>query len=146
MKPIPFPSPFGTSAEGKNLEEARGEIVVLQEVVAELERRLETQAVLLRAVFALLNERHGFTEAELLGRFWEVEAERAGAPPKRCSRCGRGVNLRHLRCLYCNEACQVESAFDLLKMGVWPNLSSQPNGQELKLPDKEGITTRPIFY
>jgi hypothetical protein len=120
--------------QGKELHEARRNIAILQDAVAELQRRDEKQAVLLRTLFALLSERHGLTEADLLAHFRKVEAEKAGTPPRKCSRCGRPVNPRHHRCLYCGEACQVGSAFDLLEMGAWPNLPLPPTGEQ-------GITT-----
>ena len=114
MIPVPVPMPFGTPGEGRKLDEARGEIATLRDAVAELQRRVEKQAVLLRALFALLSERQGLTEAELLDRFRQAETERASAPAKMCSHCGRAVNLKHHRCLYCGEACTVGSAFELL--------------------------------
>jgi hypothetical protein len=82
--------------------------------LAGLQRRVQTQAVLVRALFGILSEKQGISQAELLARFRQVEADRAGAAPRRCTRCGRDVNPSQLRCLYCNEPCEVESAFDLL--------------------------------
>ena len=41
-------------------------------------------------------------------------AAKANAPAKSCAQCGRRVNLRDHRCLYCGEACLVQSAFELL--------------------------------
>jgi hypothetical protein len=142
MFPIPGPRPFSTSSDSKELNEARGDIAALEEEVAVLRRRLEKQAVLLRALFALLMQREGMTEAELLARFSQVEAQKANAPPKRCQRCGRAVNLRHHRCLYCEETYQVESAFDLLEMGAWPNLSEQAITQGSPPAGEQGITTQ----
>ena len=143
MIPYPVPIPFGSPGEDNRLDDARRDIVRLKEVIDDLAQRAEKQAVLLRAVFALLCERQGFTEAELLARFRQVEADRADAPPKRCSLCGRGINLRHNCCLYCDEACEVESAFEFLAMSAWPSLSSQATGRELQPPDKQGITSLP---
>jgi len=143
MIPVPVPMPFGTPGEGRKLDEARGEIATLRDAVVELQRRAEKQALLLRALFALLSERQGPTEAELLDRFRQVEAEKAGAPAKLCSRCGRPVSLKHNRCLYCGEAYQVQSAFEFLEAGAWPDLPPQPTGPASPPSGKHGITTQP---
>jgi ferredoxin len=114
MMPVPFPNPIGSPADNKKLDEARREITALRDAAADLQRRVEKQALLLRAFFALLGERHGLTEEELLDRFRQAETEQANAPVKLCAHCGRPVNQRHHRCLYCGEACPVQSAFELL--------------------------------
>jgi hypothetical protein len=126
---------FGDPAGREMLEEAQKDIRLLREAVGDLQRRLEKQAVLLRALFTLLNERQGLTEAEVLDRFRRVEAERAGAPAQKCAECGRAVNQRIHRCFYCGAACEVESAFELLDLGTWPNVVPPPGEQ--------GIATRP---
>jgi hypothetical protein len=125
------------------LDEAERDLRALREAVADLHRRLEKQAVLVRALFALLSARQGLTEAELLDRFREVEAARPGAPPRKCPDCGRGVNQRTQRCIYCGAACEVESAFELLELGTWPNLGPQSAGQGARPTEEHGITTRP---
>ncbi len=123
----------------RNLEEARGEIAILRDEIAELQRRLEKQAVLMRALYTLLSEKPGPTETELLDRFRQLEAERVGFPAKMCSLCGRPVNLRHNRCLYCGADCQVQSAFELLEM----NLPLQPTAPASWRSEEYGITARP---
>jgi ribosomal protein L32 len=132
--------PFESPQDRGKLEDTRREIDILRETVSDLERRLEKQAVLLRALFALLGERPGFTEAELIERFRQVETYKACAPAIKCPSCGRAVNLRHHRCLYCGEACPVESAFEYLEMGAWPTM---PTPRTERPGDEHGITTRP---
>ena len=138
MIPVPVPMPFGTPGEGRKLDEARGEIATLRDAVAELQRRVEKQAVLLRALFALLSAKHGLTEAELIARYREIEAARAGVQPKSCPECGRSVNQRTHRCIYCGAACEIESAFEFLELGAWPK--PRPG---LPPSEEHGITTRP---
>jgi hypothetical protein len=140
--PVPVPVPSGTPADRNKLDEAREDIRSLRETVADLRRRVEKQAVLLRALFALLSRKHGLTEAELLDRFRRVEAEKANAPSKKCSQCGRAVNQKTHRCIYCGEACEVESAFEFLELGSWPDLATRQAGPASRPPD-EGITSRP---
>jgi hypothetical protein len=140
---VPVPMPFGTPADRSKLDEAQGEVRALREAVADLQRRVEKQAVLVRAFFTLLSAKQGLTEAELLDRFRWVEVERANAPAKKCSQCGRAVNQRTNRCMYCGAACEVESAFELLELGAWPNQPPQPTGPALRPSEEHGITSRP---
>jgi hypothetical protein len=118
---VPYPIPVGTPADRDKLDDLQGEIRALREAVADLQRRLEKQAVLAQALFTLLSAKQGLTEAELLGRFRRIEVEKAGATAKKCPECGRAVNQRTHRCLYCGAACEVESAFELLGLGAWPS-------------------------
>jgi hypothetical protein len=141
--PVPYPVPFGDPADRRKLDEAQGEIRALREAVADLQRRLEKQAVLVRALFALLSAKQGLTEAELLDCFRQVEVDRASTPPKKCAECGRAVNQRSHRCLYCGAACPVESAFELLELGAWPNQALQPTGPAPRSSREHGITGRP---
>jgi hypothetical protein len=53
------------------------------------------------------------------------------------------VNQKTHRCLYCGAACPVESAFELLGLGAWPNLALQPTGPALRSSKEHGITGRP---
>jgi hypothetical protein len=103
---------------------------------------VEKQAVLLRALFTLLSHKQGLTEAELLDLFRQVEAEKASTPAKKCAQCGRAVNQKTHRCIYCGEACEVESAFEFLDLGAWPNLALRRSGPASR-PSEEGITSRP---
>jgi hypothetical protein len=140
---MPYPVPFGDPADRGKLDEAQREIRALREAVADLQRRLEKQAVLVRALFALLSAKQGLTEAELLDRFRQVEVEKASTPPKKCADCGRAVNQRSHRCLYCGAACPVGSAFELLELGAWPNQALQPTGPARGSSGEQGITGRP---
>ena len=143
MFPSPLPRPGDTPADRNKLEDAQGEIRALREAVADLQRRLEKQAVLVRALFALLSEKQGLTEAELLDRFRWVLRERASAPAKKCPDCGRAVHQRTHRCLYCGRACEVQSAFEELELGAWPDPALQPTGPAVRPSEEHGITSRP---
>jgi len=109
---VPYPYPDRVALQ--KLDEAQADIAVLREIVANLQERVEQQALLLRAIFSLFNDRSLLTEMELLERFRQVKAETEAAPARMCSRCGRAVNLRKHRCFYCDEQQSVASAFDLL--------------------------------
>jgi hypothetical protein len=148
--PLHGPAPSGTPVDRNKLDEARAEVRALQDVVADLQRRLEKQAVLVRALFALLSARHGLTEAELVERFHEVEAARAGGGvlARKCPECRRSVNQRTNRCIYCGVPCPVESAFDFLEMGAWPGLAGsppppRPTETGIRPAQRQDVTTRP---
>ena len=113
MGPVPMPIPYVPRELITKLDEAEGEIANLRKTVSELTHRVGRQTVLLQALFALMRERQGLTEADLLDRFRQVEVERASA--KKCLKCGRAINPRNNRCMYCDEPSPVEqSVFDLL--------------------------------
>lgn len=123
MFPVPFPIPVGRPGDSDKLDDARDEIRALKGALSDLQRRIEKQAVLVRALFALLSARQGLTEAELLDQFRRAAAEKESAQPKKCPECYRAVNLRTLRCLYCGAACPIDSAFELLELGAWQQKS-----------------------
>jgi hypothetical protein len=143
MFPIPIPIAVDTPTDRNKLDETQMDIRALRETIADLQRRLEKQAVLVRALFALLSAKQGLTEAELLDHFRSVEREKASTPPKMCPHCGRAVHQRSHRCLYCGAACEVESAFEFLELGAWPTPAPQPTGPALRPSVEHGITRRP---
>jgi hypothetical protein len=126
-----------------SLGHARGDIAQLQQKIADLQRRIDKQAVLLRALFLLLRDQGNVSEEKLLERFQECEAWRNKSDVVRCRNCGRTVNMRHNRCLYCNEPCRVQSAFELIEAGVWPEPMPKESATEDRFaagtPNHEGI-------
>lgn len=103
-----------TAEDQARLNEARQDVQSLHDAVADLRRQVEGQRVLLRALFALLQERSGLTEADLLAHFHRAAADRSAAPAKMCTRCGRPVSLKFERCLYCEAPQPATSAFELV--------------------------------
>jgi uncharacterized coiled-coil protein SlyX len=122
MDPDLLPLAIGDSAppghplsESTSSAEARRSISNLRDAVADLERRVEQQATLLRALYSLLSERWGLTDAALLARFQEIDSSRGERNPTvLCVACGRPIDLRHNRCLYCGATRQITSPFELL--------------------------------
>ena len=66
VNPLPMPYPVVPAEVVARLDEARAEIVRLREALDDFRRRADDQAALVRALFELLKETHGLTEAELL--------------------------------------------------------------------------------
>lgn len=77
------------------------------ERLATLEQRSARLAVVNEALWLLLKERFGLTEAELEEKVRAVDAAGGGneallaTSQVDCPRCARRVSARHARCLYC---------------------------------------------
>lgn len=99
--------------------EMRKAVADLRDTVRDLEARLDRQTLVARGLFALLREKLGLREAEL------IEHVRAAAPPegvyarapmpqRACAKCGRTMGQRRGRCLFCGAEWDVASAFEWL--------------------------------
>ena len=77
--------------------------------VRELQRQVERLAMLNQALWEILRERLGLTDADLEAMAYEVDMrdgvadERITAQAVRCPNCGRVNNSRHAKCLYCGQ-------------------------------------------
>jgi hypothetical protein len=76
----------------------------------ELETMVNHMALACQAMWELLRERVGITEAELLAKMKEVDL-RDGAADGRmrpvivnCPKCGKPTNTKHSQCMYCGAA------------------------------------------
>jgi len=81
------------------------------ERIAELERRIERLTLSGMAMWSLLCEKHGFSEADLLAKIEEIDlgdgrADGRVEQPKgrRCGECGRMVSKIHTICIYCDSS------------------------------------------
>ena len=69
-------------------------------------------------LLALVQEKTGLTEEELMERVKQIdlldgkEDGRITPQVARCSNCGRVMNPRHTRCLYCGHEKLIITAFD----------------------------------
>ena len=107
--------PLDALSASTSAAEAQRSLSSLRDVVADLQQHVKQQATLLRAMYSLLAERLGLTDAELLARFQEIDAQRGQRPAAvLCAECGKPIDLRHNRCLYCGATRQVTSPFELL--------------------------------
>jgi hypothetical protein len=83
----------------------------------ELETTVNHMALACQAMWELLRERVGITEAELLARIKEVDL-RDGAADGRmrpttvyCPKCGKPSNTKHSQCMYCGAAISKPHVF-----------------------------------
>ena len=76
--------------------------------VQDLEERFDRLALVSEALWTLLRDRVGITEAELLDRVREVDLSdgvldgKVRRPVVDCPSCHRAVSTRNMRCIYCS--------------------------------------------
>lgn len=83
----------------------------------DLEATVNRTALVCQAMWELLRERVGITEAELLAKIKEVDL-RDGAADGRmrpmavnCPKCGKPSNTKHSQCIYCGAAIPKQHVF-----------------------------------
>jgi len=111
---IPIPVPGGSGDLEAKVAEGQHTLSDLKDAVRRLEQRVEKQALMLKATCSLLLERKAISEADLLARIQQLAAEKNSEAVRTCSACGRTLNPKHNKCMYCGEARRVDSALDLI--------------------------------
>ena len=82
-----------------------------------LEDKVDSLSLTCQALWEILRDRTKLTEEELLAKISEIDMRdgradgKMGAKGGPCSKCGRVLNKRHLRCLYCGEHNEMDHAF-----------------------------------
>ena len=73
-----------------------------------MEYDIERLLMITEALWGLLKEQHGYTDADLIQRVASIDARDgridgrvAASPPRPCPHCGRIVERKRPRCLYC---------------------------------------------
>lgn len=85
--------------------------------IEDVEERLDKLALLNYALWSLLKERLGVSEAELLERVQELDLRdgkldgRINGVVINCDDCQRPLSRRHRKCLYCGFELKVDDAF-----------------------------------
>lgn len=75
--------------------------------IPHLEGRIDKLTLICRALFELLQKEHGWTDDKLLAKVAEIDLRdgsldgKLETPIFDCPECGRRVNAKHGRCLYC---------------------------------------------
>lgn len=83
-----------------------------------VEQRVDQLLLVVQAMWTLLQEKTGLTDAELMARVTELDARdgtadgRVTRPPVKCAKCGAMVARKFNRCLFCGEPYAAGSAFD----------------------------------
>jgi hypothetical protein len=101
-------------------KEAEKAARTVQDIEKTLEEKIDRLALICRAMWELLRESNNISEESLLRKVNEVDLldgsldGKVRIPPKKCSKCGRTVSKRHMRCIYCGSEEFFDSAFDTL--------------------------------
>jgi len=86
----------------------------------DLEQRLSKLTLICLALWSLVQEKTGLKEEDLLERVQQIDlldgTEDGRVTPQiaKCSQCGRVMNPRHRKCIYCGHPRLVLSAFDAI--------------------------------
>ncbi|MCE9634663.1 MAG: hypothetical protein K8T90_03070 [Planctomycetes bacterium] len=86
----------------------------LDQRIAELERRVDRQALASQALWEILRERLGLTDAVIFDKMTEIDLRdgvadgRISPRVSRCAGCGRAVNSARPKCIYCGKAAPPE--------------------------------------
>jgi hypothetical protein len=99
--------------DSSKLSELGWDVVKLRDQVKSMEKRMEKQAAVMRAVAELLQEKTGLPPVELLARIMKIESDRA-AVEHVCPGCQRPLKPKSRKCLYCGTELPAETLFDLL--------------------------------
>lgn len=74
----------------------------------EHQRRLDTMALTVMAMWSIMQDRYGVMEHELVNRMQEIDLRDGKADGKvaptmsaKCESCRRSMSTRHVKCIYC---------------------------------------------
>ena len=76
------------------------ELVELKATVGQLQARVDRQALAIEALKDMLLA-GGYSEVDFLDRLERAATQKAAA--KNCRKCGKALNAKHHRCMYCGE-------------------------------------------
>ena len=86
--------------EGK-VSKGSGELLELKLAFKQLLARVDRHGLAIQALKSMLLSRGGFDEDEFLQHLKAAAAEKVDA--QTCKKCGRALNSKHNRCMYCGE-------------------------------------------
>lgn len=109
-----IPIPGGSGDLEARVAEGQHSLSDLKDAVRRLEQRVEKQTLMLKAMCSLLLDRAAIAEADLLARVQKFAAEKTSESARTCPACGRTMNAKHNKCMYCGEARRAASALDLI--------------------------------
>lgn len=98
--------------------EARKAVRSLQDFEMRLGENFDRLTLICRAMWELMRERNNLTEEDLLKKVNEIDLldgildRKLRNPPRNCSKCGRTISKRHMRCIYCGAESLMDTAFD----------------------------------
>ncbi|MCL2646932.1 MAG: hypothetical protein FWD61_07985 [Phycisphaerales bacterium] len=116
-----FPSAYrGGSDSNANAARAASEAAAAGRSAREVEDRLERLTLICRAMWELLREKGIAVEEELIAKMAIIDAADGVADGKqteqihKCPKCGRTLQRRATKCLYCNAEYMPTSVFETI--------------------------------
>lgn len=85
-----------------------------QETLRRMEKRLDHLLLVNRALWALIRDRTGLTEAELSASFEQASNASSVKMAELCGSCNRPMGKGHAKCMYCGSERVFQSVFDML--------------------------------
>jgi hypothetical protein len=85
----------------KRVNQIGSELTELKADLRQLQARAERHSLVIQALKEMLLARSEYTEAEFLERLAAAGAKKAAE--KNCPKCGKAMNPKHRRCMYCGE-------------------------------------------
>jgi hypothetical protein len=93
---------------------AKDAVYRLENQLRKAEKRADRLVLVIHALFRLLAEKTGATEAELQDALAGIGKEAQTRAPVECPGCGRVFNTAAQKCMYCGESRPLQSIFDAL--------------------------------
>ena len=90
-----------SDAVERKVSQSSSELVELRAAVRQLQARADRQALAIQVLKDMLLSQPGFREDEFLERLQRAAAQKAD--DKDCRKCGKALNAKHSRCMYCGE-------------------------------------------
>ena len=87
---------------------------------ASLEEKVDKLALICRATWEIVRDHYGLSDDDLLNKVKEIDLldgvldGKVTIAPKTCSKCGKVVSRRHMRCIYCGADALGDTPFDAL--------------------------------
>jgi hypothetical protein len=85
----------------KKVSQSGGELTELKDAVKQLLARVDRHALVIQVLKDMLLSRGALSEDEFLDRLERAAAQKAEG--KTCRKCGKAMNPKHKRCMYCGE-------------------------------------------
>jgi hypothetical protein len=85
----------------RKVSQSGGELTEVMAVVKQLLARVDRHALVIQVLKDMLVSRGEFSEDEFLERLEHAIAEKAEG--RNCRKCGKALNAKHKRCMYCGE-------------------------------------------
>ncbi len=94
----------GTAKEAKH---ALAKASLAQGDIQSVDQKLDRLTLITAALWEIVQERHGITEADLARKMREIDLRdgiedgKPGHAPVRCKHCGNTISTKDLSCIYC---------------------------------------------